>query len=257
MQLLNMHVGIEQWTKRIASAPQRVLMLDYDGTLAPFRIERDQAVPYPGVRDLLSEIIAGGRTRLVIISGRAIHDLLPLMLLEPAPEIWGTHGWEHRYPNGQEATLVLPAGAAEGFSAATHWVEQQGLDEHLEHKPASRALHWRGMSDTCIDELRVAVQAAWEPLASTYNLTLKPFDGGFELSVPGRDKGYAVGEVLRETPQDAAIAFLGDDRTDEDGFRVLQERGLSVLVRTELKETAADLWITPPDELLEFLRLWR
>lgn len=257
MQTLNAGVDFDQWKRRITGARERVLMLDYDGTLAPFRVERDQAVPYPGVREALGEIIAGGRTRLVLISGRAIRDLLPLLAMEQAPEIWGTHGWEHRLANGAEEPLVLPDAALEGFGAATAWAEQHNLHARIEHKPASRALHWRGMEAARIDELRAAGYAAWEPLASRYNLDLKPFDGGLELSLPGRDKGHAVGAVLHETAPDAAVAFLGDDRTDEDGFRVLKGHGLAVLVRTELKATEADVWITPPEELLEFLRLWR
>jgi len=51
-------------------AKQAVLLLDYDGTLAPFAIERDQAVPYQGVRKLLSKIRQDTNTRLIIISGR-------------------------------------------------------------------------------------------------------------------------------------------------------------------------------------------
>ena len=53
------------------------------------------------------------------------------------------------------------------------------------------------------------------------------------------------------------MAYLGDDRTDEDAFRALRGRGLSVLVRAEPRETAADAWIRPPEELIEFLRTWR
>ena len=62
--------------------------------------------------------------------------------------------------------------------------------------------------------------------------------------------------VLSETPEGSAVAYLGDDITDEDAFRAVKPRGLGVLVRPELRETAADIWIRPPDELLSFLRHW-
>mgnify|MGYP001553622600 CR=1 FL=1 len=38
---------------RLAAVPRAILMLDYDGTLAPFRENRFEAVPYPGVREVL------------------------------------------------------------------------------------------------------------------------------------------------------------------------------------------------------------
>src|ERR1700720_4309198 len=41
----------------VAKAPQAALLLDYDGTLAPFRAKRDQAYPYPGVASLLQHIL--------------------------------------------------------------------------------------------------------------------------------------------------------------------------------------------------------
>jgi trehalose-6-phosphatase len=63
--------------------------------------------------------------------------------------------------------------------------------------------------------------------------------------------------VLAETPEDAAVAYLGDDFTDEDAFVAVKPRGLAVLVRPEFRETAADVWIRPPRELIAFLKRWR
>ena len=51
-------------------------------------------------------------------------------------------------------------------------------------------------------------------------------------------------------------SYLGDDLTDEDAFRALKGRGLSVLVRNELRETLADIWLKPPGELIDFLLKW-
>ena len=51
MQVLMAGLDWSRYIEEIRMAKQRALLLDYDGTLAPFRIERDQAVPYEGVRD--------------------------------------------------------------------------------------------------------------------------------------------------------------------------------------------------------------
>lgn len=56
--------------RQVAQARQSILVLDYDGTVARFRQKRDEAYPYPGVAGLLQEVIATGRTREVLITGR-------------------------------------------------------------------------------------------------------------------------------------------------------------------------------------------
>jgi trehalose 6-phosphate phosphatase len=109
MQVLRPGFEIGRFMQEVSSAPQRALLLDYDGTLAPFRVERDQAVPYPGVLGLVSAIIAAPRMRVVVISGRWTQDLLPLLPIEPRPEIWGSHGWERLHPDGTHERAALDA----------------------------------------------------------------------------------------------------------------------------------------------------
>jgi trehalose-phosphatase len=85
---------------------------------------------------------------------------------------------------------------------------------------------------------------------------LHEFDGGLELRLPGITKGDVVRTVLDESHDEAVSAYLGDDTTDEDAFEAIAGRGLSVLVRPELRPTKAELWLKPPDELFSFLRRW-
>lgn len=249
--------ALQPFWQQLKAAGHRVLLLDYDGTLAPFRVERDEAVPYPGVRDLLDAILADGKSRLVIISGRSTEDLLPLLGLGNTPEIWGSHGWERLLPDGTRQDSELPKDAARALESAWQWVLDRGYRERCERKPVSVALHWRGEPEERIEALDEETRAAWQPLAREGGLDLHAFDGGLELRCPGRDKGTAVEEILSEVESDAVAAYLGDDFTDEDAFAALSGRGLRVLVRGEPRQTAADLRIEPPGELLEFLRLWR
>jgi len=95
------------------------------------------------------------------------------------------------------------------------------------------------------------------PLTREYNLQLLEFDCGVELRVAGKNKGDAVREIISETGPSAVLAYLGDDFTDEDAFKILKGRGLCVLVREELRKTSADIWLKPPKELLEFLQNWQ
>lgn len=63
----------------VAVAKHRVLLLDDDGTLAPFRIDPRDALPYPGVREALDLIVEGARAHIVTVSSRWTKDLVPLL----------------------------------------------------------------------------------------------------------------------------------------------------------------------------------
>jgi trehalose-phosphatase len=135
-------------------------------------------------------------------------------------------------------------------------MEQEGLAKRCEHKPGCLALHWRGLAPPKIKGIRSKAMTKWTLLAQDTGLTLSEFDGGLELRVPGRNKGYAVQTILAEMGNGTMAAYLGDDITDEDAFKSIKGRGLGILVREEYRKTAADLWLRPPKELLEFLSRW-
>jgi trehalose-phosphatase len=256
MQILQPGFDLERFFADLGRAKARALLLDYDGTLAPFQIERDRAFPYPGVRELLRAMQQAGHTRLVVVSGRAIADLAPLLGLDPLPELWGAHGWERQRPGGAHEQVALEPPAVRGLAAALGLAQARGLAERCEHKPTSLALHWRGLDAPAIEELRAWARQHWLALAHSSGLVIHEFDGGMELRAPGRDKGHAVRAILGELGEGAMAAYLGDDRTDEDAFAAIKGRGLAALVRAEPRPTAADIRLRPPDELLAFLRRW-
>ena len=237
----------------LAAAKHRMLMLDYDGTLAPFKPERLEALPYPGVTEAIAQIIAAG-DRVVIISGRLANEVGALIGLSPLPEIWGCHGWE-RLSGSELKRLPLTQRQTEKLFKAGYALKNEGFQSRLEFKHGSLALHWRGASEREKSAILIAGLRAMEP-ATGNDVKLHRFDGGLELRAVGRDKGIVVLEILSSVDAGTPVAYLGDDLTDEDAFRALEKRGLGVLVRPEPRETAASVWLKPPQELIEFLELW-
>jgi len=256
VQVLTSRFGLSEFLAGISKAASRLLMLDYDGTLAPFQVRPDRAVPYPGVTEALRELMDEGTTRVVIVSGRRAEELVPLLALDRHPEIWGGHGWERLMPDGELKTQQPDPALRAALETATQAVgASTRLGARLEHKPASVALHWRGLPALAVARVEAQARDAWLRCADG-ELDLLAFDGGLELRAKGCNKQHAVKAVLSETANEAAIAYLGDDTTDEDAFVAVRPRGVAVLVRPELRETAADIWIRPPRELLAFMRHW-
>jgi trehalose-phosphatase len=82
------------------------------------------------------------------------------------------------------------------------------------------------------------------------------FDGGMEIHATARSKGDAVRAIVAEAGNRGAIAYLGDDVTDEDAFAALQGYGIGILVRSDYRPTVADVWIRPPEGVVDFLTSW-
>jgi trehalose 6-phosphate phosphatase len=256
MRILRPTGDPERFFEKLALAPRAALLLDYDGTLAPFCIDPQKALPYPGVRQALDALMAQHDTRVVLVSGRWTRDLLPLLGLKEIPEIWGSHGWERRYPDGRVEMARPAERALQGLVQADAWIEKiHARGGRTELKPACLAVHWRGLDAVAAADIKDIVTENWALQARDTGLELHHFDGGIELRVPGRHKGDVVATIRAEMP-DALLAYLGDDVTDEDAFRALDDNDLGVLVRAQWRATDGGLWLSPPGELLEFLQRW-
>jgi len=241
---------------QLRGAASRLLLLDYDGTIAPFTKNRRQAVPYPSVPELLDSITSTCRTRLVLISGRSAREIPPLLGLAVRPEIWGAHGMERLYPDDRYELAFISPEASHTLVQAELMLEEGGLGELSERKPGAIAIHWRGLKHDHVEEIRTQCYRLLAPLACHSNLLLTEFDGGVELKTRSACKGDAVSTLLAETPTDVPVAYLGDDITDEDAFRAIGGRGLSVLVRQSFRSTNAQLWLRPPGDVVQFLNDW-
>jgi len=241
---------------RLRAAPSSALLLDYDGTLAPFQLDRNNAYPYPEIVPLLQKIQHCRGSRIVIITGRPAADLKPFLWPLDNLEIWGAHGLEHLLPDGTYQQSPTASSTLGLLSQAKTWVMKSSLDPLAEFKPGGIAIHWRGMAQSEAKEVEAQVRDGLTAFARNGELKLLSFESGVELRIARPHKGDAVTLIIGESAQNTEIAYLGDDLTDEDSFRALNGHGLTVLVRPEFRATAARVWLKPPHELVGFLEQW-
>lgn len=256
MQHAETTVAPAAFLQQIRTARSSVLLLDYDGTLAPFHVDRSRAYPYPGVASLLERIVQSDKTRVIIISGRPIAELRALLAPMTSLEMWGSHGMERQLSDGSYSRVQVTDEDAASLAEAEKWVIAAGLLSHAEVKHGGIAIHWRGMPPAEARRVQALARQGWAVLAETSGLKLLQFAAGLELRVAHPDKGDAVRSILADLDSNVPVAFLGDDPTDEDAFRVLSGRGLSVLVKPDYRKTTAGAWIRPPQGLIDFLERW-
>src|SRR5688572_18703142 len=154
--------AIDSFMARVAAARERVLMLDYDGTLAPFCLRPRDAKPHPGVGALLAQLRDAG-TRIVIVSGRSLADLDWVASGLPHDEAWGCHGWQRRIGRHMVEIPAPPLEALDAMHAASLAAAPlTRLGARLECKPAGVALHWRGLGTATTAALRTELSLAWQ-----------------------------------------------------------------------------------------------
>jgi trehalose 6-phosphate synthase/trehalose 6-phosphate phosphatase len=253
---------LERFFSGFADGAKPLLLLDYDGTLAPFRVDRFKARPWAGVRELLQRIQNQGWTRMAVVTGRPAAEVAPLLVLDPPLEVWGLHGAERLYPGGLRRLQPISKAAGQKLDEVRQHLWRDSLGGLFENKPNAAVMHWRGASPHKAKLIEQRARELFEPLARIDGLALLEFEAGVELRV-GRDKGGAVEEIVEEASvaglRVGPLAYLGDDLTDEAAFQAVNSfgaRGLSVMVRRQWRETVAAIWLRPPDELREFLRRW-
>ena len=242
--------------ERAEAARHRLLLLDFDGTLAPFHVDRAQAALGERTHSLLASIAADPGTRVGIVSGRPLEELEARFHDVPA-DLVGEHGWEERrlghepfrHPVG-ERTLELLRRCYDGM-------RRHAPAGRVERKRTGVVLHSRGLTEREIAEQRVAVDSVWAPLQRHAELELRQIDGGWELRARGRHKGTAVSALVADHARGGLAVYLGDDETDEDAFAAVARSGFAIRVGTDARSTRAHAHLPDVDAVVEWLEIWR
>lgn len=252
---MNNQLHIDLFFHQLSQSRDSLLLLDYDGTLAPFTTNPDETLPYPGVMQRVATIMQSGHTKVIIVSGREISKLKKFLNLSPLPELWGSHGGETLYSGTNHTVESINAQQQELIRGATQIAQKLAPDLYCEIKPLSVALHWRGQPKALIETQAQLIYRKWKESFCIQGFDIHPFDGGIELRSKEISKKNAVEKILQRSPN-TPLAYLGDDLADEEVFEVLGNRGLKVLVRKEIRSTKADLQLIPPEELIKFFDKW-
>jgi len=193
----------------------------------------------------------------VIVTGRPAAEILPLLGVEPSPEVWGLHGAERMHADGRRELEQIPPAICAQFGSLSAQLRRDVPGGLIEEKPNAVVMHWRGISAGKARLIEKQTRSLFEPLAGKDGLSLLEFSEGLELRF-GRDKGDVVRLLLDEAanghPHPAA--YLGDDLTDEVAFCAIKGRGIGALVRRKRRASAADVWLRPPEGLRGFLIRW-
>lgn len=222
------------------------LFLDFDGTLAELAEHPDQVRVGAQSVALLGRLDSLLDGAVAVISGRSIETLD--RLLHPArPQAAGLHGLERRDTGGgaagDDGARLTNARRALADFAARH----PGI--LLEDKGGALAVHYRG-APALREASRCAVESAAQGLDDYHVLNGKMV---YELKPLAANKGLAIEAFLDQSPFRGRVpVFAGDDRTDEDGFALVNARG-GVSIKVGAGDTLARFRVDDVTGLLDWL----
>jgi trehalose 6-phosphate phosphatase len=235
----------------IDAAGRVLLLLDFDGTLAP--ISDDPALvrlPFPTSR-VLRSLAAEPLVTLAVLSGRKLDDVKSRIGL---PIIYaGNHGLEFEGPDFR--FLATGAGHALHLLSRIRLELERSLARIpgvlIENKVFGLSVHYRRVPQMRVPEVRGLVQAA---CAAAHGLVrVKQAKKLLEIqSVTAHNKGVAARWIRQYVDHQALTIAAGDDSTDEDMFRALPS---AITVKVGQGETVARYRLEDSAELCAFLEL--
>lgn len=236
--------------KDYLSAQQRLLLLDYDGTLVAFADTPRKAKPDERLLNLLKKLTNDKKNQVAIISGRKKETLESWFNLSRLILVAEHGAWIKKAPNDWQTIEPL----------SNQWKEQiRPLMEHyvdwtpgsfLEEKDFSLVWHYRKADPNLADVRTKELENALLDLIANLNLGVLRGNKIIEIKNVSINKGRIASLLLKDYPADFILA-VGDDYTDEDIFMVLPENAYTIKVG--ISSTYAHYSIQSPEDVRQFL----
>jgi trehalose 6-phosphate synthase/phosphatase len=241
--------------RHYAESKKRFFLIDYDGTLVPITRMPSEAVPEQNVKEFLTSISSDPDNHVAIVSGRDAGTMekwfgdIPLTLV-------AEHGASLKMRNESWQQLV---------TVSDQWKEQvrrimqlfvtRCVGSFIEEKTSTLAWHYRNTQvDLGFSRSRELINNLSQLIQNT---PLQVIDGNkvVEVRMAGFDKGTITMKILNEAQPDFVLC-IGDDTTDEDMFKVLENSAFTVktyTIKIGSRGTAAKYTLPSQQQVLPLL----
>ncbi|TVU51331.1 hypothetical protein EJB05_02749 [Eragrostis curvula] len=244
------------------------LFLDYDGTLSPIVRNADEAFMSEEMREAVRSAAANFSTS--IVTGRAREKVINFVKIKELTYA-GSHGLDIVTAKGSSTTEEITEEEI-SFQPAKEYLEAMNkvykrlveatggiVGASIEDNKYSVSVHYRNILHK--KDRRRVKEIVDKILLEDENLKLQTGKKVWEIvpAIPW-NKGDAVGYLLEalgmDDPERFFPIYIGDDKTDENAFKFLRERGngIGVLVSKTRRETEASYWLKDPSEVMTFLQ---
>lgn len=237
--------------KKYSQAKNRLLFLDYDGTLVGFQKDTDKALPTSETFALLGGLKQKEGNQLIIVSGRSYHEL-DSWFSDKVDYLVAEHGSWTTFPDKKwQSKSNLNTRWKIPVKRIMHRFTNLTPGAHIEEKSFSLAWHYRraekGHAQMRVKELIERLRY----LLMQYDLELLEGNKVVEVKNSGLNKGSATSKIVKAFDPDFILA-IGDDVTDEDMFYALPATAVTIKVGSE--HSAARYYVESQEDAVELLK---
>ncbi len=215
---------------------ERLIFLDYDGTLVGFNENPDDSKPDQELIEILDYLTKDKNNHIVIISGRGRQSLEEWM--KPySLDIVAEHGvWIKRMGKPFKTFMKINASwKKETLSLLERYVNRTP-GSFVEEKDYSLVWHYRKV-ETGLGEVRTReLTSHLKYMTANENLDVLEGDMIVEIKNSEINKGKATQKLMEIYPEADFLLALGDDFTDEDTFKAMPEDSYTIKVGTSASE---------------------
>lgn len=254
--LFQRHTTLRARVKQtIAHAKRVFLFLDFDGTLAPIRKKPSLAMLPAATEVILRRLAKRPNVVVCIVTGRSQADIKEKIRMSNIHWITN-HGFEISIGRShwihQGALQARPVLVEISRKLKRELSVVQGV--HIENKRYTLTVHYRNVRKQSVPVVKETTEGLLRPYEAKFKITRGKKVFEVRPDVPW-NKGRAVDRVLKllRAGKMSLVVYVGDDRTDEDAFKLLHGRGLTVLVGGR-RQSAARYRVQNPSAVAVFLK---
>ena len=223
--------------EKYRKAKNKLILLDYDGTLVNYELIPDNARLPLHMGDILEKLIEKPNNKVFIISGRSHKDIdklldhLPVNIIAEHGAIRKVGGvWMNQITdNTSWKKVVIPL---------LNHITIECPGSFVEEKLFSLTWHYRNAEPESGYKYSRELIAVLEEVIHSNNLKILDGKKVVEVLTKGTGKGYAVKKLIEQNRYDFVLS-IGDDATDEEMFEFLLHNSDAYTIKVGVGNTFA------------------
>lgn len=247
----------EKLSKKINAISNIYLFLDYDGTLTSIVARPELANLLPNVKSLLRKLTRNHKFSIAIISGRSIKQLRQKVKIRGIGLV-GNHGLEiesptlkYVHPLAKKSISVI-----KDIKNRLNTACKPIKGSFIEDKGLTLSLHFRLVKKKDYPALKQSIHKVLVPYLIGKKVKITRGKKVLEIRPAVKwDKGSLVDYLLRRKKRMILPIYIGDDETDENAFKRLRKKGITVFVGRRNTTSNAEYYVKDTKEVVVFLGL--